>query len=121
MNVGSATFTVVDFQGQQAEDKEETGHSKTDSIHCRIAHQLLAGIASFNTFTNVFKKGDTLPHLVGHGVGHHDAAEDDDQDEVQRVHEAGAPGLADLGAAAAAEGAASVPTAAGQLARTALR
>lgn len=57
----------------------------------------------------------TLPHLVGHGVGHHDAAEDDDQDEVQRIHEAGAPGLADLGAAATAEGAASVPTAAGQL------
>ena len=56
-----------------------------------------------------------LPHLVGHGVGHHDAADDDDQDEVERVHEAGAPGLADLGAAAAAVGAASIPTAAGQL------
>ena len=56
-----------------------------------------------------------LPHLVGHGVGHHDAADDDDQDEVERVHEAGAPGLAHLGATAV--GAASVPTAAGQLGR----
>lgn len=56
-----------------------------------------------------------LPHLVGHGVGHHDAADDDDQDEVERVHEAGAPGLADLGATAV--GAAGVPTAAGQLER----
>lgn len=54
-----------------------------------------------------------LPHLVGHGVGHHDAADDDDQDEVERVHEAGTPGLTDLGAAAV--GAASVPAAAGQL------
>ena len=54
-----------------------------------------------------------LPHLVGHGVGHHDAADDDDQDEVERVHEAGAPGLADLGPTAG--GAASVPAAAGQL------
>ena len=54
-----------------------------------------------------------LPHLVGHGVGHHDAADDDDQDEVECVHEAGAPGLADLGPTAG--GAASVPAAAGQL------
>lgn len=54
-----------------------------------------------------------LPHLVGHGVGHHNAADDDDQDEVERVHEAGTPGLTDLGATAV--GAASVPTAAGQL------
>lgn len=54
-----------------------------------------------------------LPHLVGHGVGHHDAADDDDQDEVECVHEAGTPGLTDLGATAV--GAASISTAAGQL------
>lgn len=117
MNVGSTAFAVVDIQGQEAEEEEETGHSKTDSVYCRIPHQLLTGVTSFNAFTDIFKIRDVLPHLVGHGVGHHDAADDDDQDEVERVHEAGTPGLTDLGAAAV--GAASVPTAAGQLARTA--
>lgn len=58
MNIGSTTFTVVDFQGQEAEYKEETGHSKTDSIYRRIPHQLLTGVASFNAFTHIFEKRD---------------------------------------------------------------
>lgn len=58
MNVGSTAFTVVDIQGQEAEDEEETGHSKTDSVYCRIPHQLLTGVASFNAFTNIFKIRD---------------------------------------------------------------
>lgn len=56
-----------------------------------------------------------LLHRLSHSLGHHDAADDDDQDEVECIHEAGAPGLPDLGAAAAAEGTACSPTAAGQL------
>lgn len=56
-----------------------------------------------------------LFHLVSHSFGHHDAAEQDDENEIQRIHGACAPGLSDLGAAAAAEGAASSTTAAGQL------
>jgi len=121
VNVRSTAFAAVDFQGQEAEDEEETGHSKTDSIHCRIPHQLLTGVTSFNAFTNIFVKRNTLFHLVSHGPGHHDAAEQDDEDEVERVHEARAPGLSDPGAAAAAQGAAGRAAAAGQLARTALR
>lgn len=58
MNVGSTAFTVVDIQGQEAEDEEETGHSKTDSVYCRIPHQLLTGVTSFNAFTNIFKIRD---------------------------------------------------------------
>ena len=58
MNVGSTAFTVVDIQGQEAEDEEETGHSKTDSVYCRISHQLLTGVTSFNAFTNIFKIRD---------------------------------------------------------------
>ena len=56
VNIGSEAFAVADIEGQEAEDKEETGHSKTDSIHRRIPHQLLTGVASFNAFTDVFVK-----------------------------------------------------------------
>lgn len=56
-----------------------------------------------------------LLHLLRHGFGHHDAAEEGDENEVERIHEAGAPGLSELGAAAAAQGTASRPAAAGQL------
>lgn len=52
----STTFAAIDFQGQEAEDEEETGHSKTDSVHCRIPHQLLTGVTSFNAFTDIFIK-----------------------------------------------------------------
>ena len=58
VNVGSTAFTVVDVQGQKAEEEEETGHSKTDSVYCRIPHQLLTGVTSFNAFTDIFKIRD---------------------------------------------------------------
>lgn len=56
VNIGPATFAVVDIERQEAEDKEKAGHSKADSIYRRIPHQLLTGVTSFNTFTNVFVK-----------------------------------------------------------------
>lgn len=56
-----------------------------------------------------------LFHRISHGLWHHDAAEDGHENEVECVHEASAPGLSDLGAAAAAQGATSRPTAASQL------
>lgn len=58
MNVGTAVFAVVDFESQQAKHKEETGHSKADPVHCRVAHQVLARVTSFNAFTEIFKKGN---------------------------------------------------------------
>lgn len=54
--MGSTAFAVVDIDGQEEEDEKETGHSKTDSIHRRITHQLLTGVTSFNAFTNIFEK-----------------------------------------------------------------
>lgn len=56
MNMSSTTLAAVDIQGQEAEDEEETGHSKADSIHRRIPHQLLTSVTSFNAFTNIFVK-----------------------------------------------------------------
>lgn len=56
-----------------------------------------------------------LLHGLGHSGGHHEAAQHDDQDEVECIHEAGSARLSDLGAATTAEGAACRPTAAGQL------
>lgn len=56
MDVGPATFAVVDLQGQQAEDEEETSHPKADFIDRRVPHQGLAGVPSFNACTEIFKK-----------------------------------------------------------------
>lgn len=58
VNGGPATFAVVDFEGQHTKHKEETSHSKADSVHRGIAHQVLTGVARFDAFTEVFKKGN---------------------------------------------------------------
>lgn len=54
-------------------------------------------------------------HFISYCCRHHDAADDGHQDEVKRVHEAGAGWLFDLGTAFAAQGTSSSTAAAGQL------
>lgn len=58
MNIGPAAFTVVDLEGDEAENEEETGHSKADAVHGGVAYQLLTVFASLNASTDIFKVGD---------------------------------------------------------------
>lgn len=58
MNVRSAAFAAVNFDGEQEEQKEETGHSKTDFVHCRVSHQLLAHLTRLNTLAHLLVEGN---------------------------------------------------------------
>lgn len=58
MNVCTAAFAAVNFNGEQEEQKEETGHSKTDFVHCRVSHQLLAHLTRLNTFAHLLVEGN---------------------------------------------------------------
>jgi len=57
MNICSAAFAVVNFDGKQAEEKEETGHSKTDFVHRRVSHQLLTHLTCLNAFAHLLIEG----------------------------------------------------------------
>lgn len=58
MNVCSAAFAAVNFDSEQEEQKEETGHSKTDFVHCRVSHQLLTHLARLNTLAQLLVEGN---------------------------------------------------------------
>lgn len=90
MNISSAAFAVVNFDGEQAEEKEEAGHSKADFVHCRVSHQLLAHFTCLNSLAHLLIEGNACFHLVSYRRRHHDTADNGHQDEVKRVHEAGA-------------------------------
>lgn len=57
MNVCSAAFAAVNFDGEQEEQKEETGHSKTDFVHCRVSHQLLTHFTRLKTLAHLLVEG----------------------------------------------------------------
>lgn len=58
MNVCSAAFAAVNFDGEQGEQKEEAGHSKTDFVHRRVSHQLLAHLTRLNTLAHLLVEGN---------------------------------------------------------------
>lgn len=74
MNIRSAAFAVVNFDGKQAEEKEETGHSKTDFVHRRVSHQLLTHLTRLNALAHLFIEGklenETHYRLLAHRAPH---------------------------------------------------
>lgn len=73
MNISSAAFAVVNFDGEQAEEKEEAGHSKADFVHCRVSHQLLAHFTCLNSLAHLLiernLKNKTHDKLLGRTQG----------------------------------------------------
>lgn len=75
VDVGAAALAGVDPQGEQAEDKEEAGHAEADTVHCRVAHQLLTRITSLDALADVFEEwnlrekeaGDCRMNHIRHG------------------------------------------------------
>lgn len=120
MHIGSTAFAIFNLDSEEAEDEEEAGHTEADSVDGRISNQLVARLPGLDTHAEVFKERDVSVHRIGYGWGHHDATNDCDEDEVERVHEACTGGLLDLGAAAAAQCACCCSAAAGELSHAAL-